>query len=262
MIEALSPATRGHLAFVDGFREMGLSPGKTVHEQDGLLLCHPGTPDSLYFNTMFRTRPLMPAADTVEAADAFFSDRARGYSIVARRGVDDDLVQHALDVGATFMDRRLPQMGRSTPLPTPTPPDAFDIRPLPTGSEHQFVELVCTIFDPTEEEREADRIVLNDPWIFSLPHISVLVAYENGEPVGTGMGRLSHGVGYLSWIGTLPAVRRKGLGATLTAKLTNDLFASGATEVLLDASTAGEPLYNSMGFVEQAMYCRLSRALP
>ncbi len=256
-----SPAGPGHLAFVDRFRELGLCRGKVVQEHDSLLLCYPGTPDSRYFNTMFRTRPLMPAPDAVRTADEFFSGRSRGYSIVARRGIDEDLIPHARDLGATVTTEHVPLTSVCEPLPAPMETPGIDIRPLTGGEEHAFVDLACTIFDTTEADRAVSRVVLDDPSLLTLPHVHVVLAYENGQPVGTGMARLSHGVGYLSWICTLPAERRRGLGAALTARLTDTLFARGAAEVFLDASAAGEPLYRAMGFVDRAEYCRLYRPL-
>jgi len=56
------------------------------------------------------------------------------------------------------------------------------------------------------------------------------------------------GMGYVGWVGTLPAFRRRGLGELVSRAATNAAFELGADIVALEASAMGLPLYSKMGY--------------
>ena len=49
---------------------------------------------------------------------------------------------------------------------------------------------------------------------------------------------------------TLPAFRRRGIARTLVTALVEEARHRGATEISLDATAAGRPLYRALGFRE------------
>lgn len=56
------------------------------------------------------------------------------------------------------------------------------------------------------------------------------------------------GIGYVGWVGTLPAYRRRGLGELVSRVATNAAFELGADIVALEASSMGLPLYAKIGY--------------
>jgi predicted GNAT family acetyltransferase len=63
-------------------------------------------------------------------------------------------------------------------------------------------------------------------------------------------------VGGVYMVGTRPESRSRGYGEAVTAAATNDLFADGATSVVLQASAMGAPIYARMGYRTFTTYRR------
>ena len=59
---------------------------------------------------------------------------------------------------------------------------------------------------------------------------------------------MSHGIAGLYWVATVEAVRKRGLGAAVTALITNEAFERGARVVTLQASVMGRPIYERLGY--------------
>jgi len=75
------------------------------------------------------------------------------------------------------------------------------------------------------------------------------VAAVGGEPVAVGSHQPLGGVSEIVGVGTLPALRRKGLGAALTSALAGDAFARGVEVVFLSAGDeAVARVYSRVGF--------------
>jgi len=78
------------------------------------------------------------------------------------------------------------------------------------------------------------------------------VACAKGQLVGT-VTAIAYGTD-LAWIGMMlvdPAFRRRGIGASLMRACMAYLHAKGVRTVKLDATPAGRPLYESLGFVPE-----------
>jgi GNAT superfamily N-acetyltransferase len=76
----------------------------------------------------------------------------------------------------------------------------------------------------------------------------------SGEIVGTGVATLN---GHVAWIGTIwvaPAWRGRGVGRRLTAAPIDAAEAAGCRTLVLVATTAGQPLYERLGFTVQTSY--------
>jgi GNAT superfamily N-acetyltransferase len=77
-----------------------------------------------------------------------------------------------------------------------------------------------------------------------------VLATLGGRPVGLG-GAVDYGpCAYIGMIGVLPEVQRRGIGLAIMRYLLDWLDARGCPTVLLDASAAGAPLYERLGFVD------------
>jgi len=82
------------------------------------------------------------------------------------------------------------------------------------------------------------------------------VALEDGVPVATGAHQPLGDVTEVAGVATLPAFRRRGLGAAVTAFLLADAQARGTTTIFLSAGSAEiANLYRSLGFRRIATAC-------
>jgi GNAT superfamily N-acetyltransferase len=77
---------------------------------------------------------------------------------------------------------------------------------------------------------------------------TVYVGYARGAPVASGLGwRTGRTIGVYA-IATIPAARRKGYGAAMTARVVTDGLAAGCDVAALQASELGRPIYERLGF--------------
>ncbi|HYJ69141.1 MAG TPA: GNAT family N-acetyltransferase [Nocardioidaceae bacterium] len=82
---------------------------------------------------------------------------------------------------------------------------------------------------------------------------------DDGHAVGGGSHSPRDGVTELTGIAVLPSWRRRGVGAALTAALTRDAMAGGATTVFLSAASESVArIYEGVGFVRVGTACIVS----
>lgn len=80
------------------------------------------------------------------------------------------------------------------------------------------------------------------------PECAVYVGYVDGQPVVSGLGwRTGRTIGVYS-IATIPAARRRGYGAAMTARVVADGALAGCDVAALQASELGRPIYERLGF--------------
>ena len=76
-----------------------------------------------------------------------------------------------------------------------------------------------------------------------------LIAEVDGAPACTGVSIVAGDWVGVFIVGTVPAFRRRGLGAALTAKLVTDAVArNGVSHALLQSSAMGKGVYEGLGF--------------
>jgi GNAT superfamily N-acetyltransferase len=84
-----------------------------------------------------------------------------------------------------------------------------------------------------------------------------LIAEVDGEPACTGVSIVADDWVGVFIVGTIPAYRRGGLGAALTAKLITDAIARhGVGQALLQSSAMGQRVYESLGFATLETWTR------
>jgi GNAT superfamily N-acetyltransferase len=82
----------------------------------------------------------------------------------------------------------------------------------------------------------------------------VYVGYADGAPVVSGLGwRTGRTIGVYA-IATVPAARRRGYGAAMTARVVADGLAIGCDVAALQASESGRPIYERLGFRVDVRY--------
>lgn len=84
--------------------------------------------------------------------------------------------------------------------------------------------------------------------VLDAPGFAGYLVELSGQPVATGLGIDGPGMIGVYNIAVVPRMRRQGIGRAVTARVLVDGFAVGADAAYLQSSTAGRPLYESMGF--------------
>lgn len=109
------------------------------------------------------------------------------------------------------------------------------------------------------QDYQYDDVIVNESRDYFLngDHITVLVI-DNGEVIGCAsmsfmriMPTFSHPTGkraHLMNVYTRSEYRRQGIARKMVEILIDEAWKRGATEISLDATTMGRPLYESLGF--------------
>jgi hypothetical protein len=252
MEDGRSEAELGHCTLIAFSRALtNYSQRGVVDEDGGVLLCASGSWIPVVGNCAFRIDPSVPAADLVGRADAYFATVGRGYGIKARdTGEDKDLEEASVASGLAAFGDGAPQMLCRGPLPDPPTVEGVAMRPVEdVVGLAAFVDVNAAAYAtygmPPEtlvDLFDAPEAVLGDP------SVHCVVAWRGAEPLATALVYESDGAASVQWVGTVPAARGAGLGALVTAEVTNLAFARGASSVTLQASSMGEPVYRGLGY--------------
>jgi GNAT superfamily N-acetyltransferase len=96
--------------------------------------------------------------------------------------------------------------------------------------------------------------------LLDTPTCAIYVGYADGLPVASGMGwRTGRTIGVYA-VSTVPAARRRGYGEAMTARVIVDGIAAGCDVAALQASEAGRPIYERLGFRVVVQYDAYARA--
>jgi hypothetical protein len=247
-----APADVGNLNLIEFTREdLRWQAPYTILEEDGVLLFAGASEFPAYSNGVHRTDDCVPGAEVVERAQAFFTERERGFSLWVRdTGADEDLRAAAEAAGImAFGDS--PQMICRQRLPETPLPAGVEIRMVEdTAGVAAFTEIVSQAYVSLGAPEEANRSHFGGPAALRGPHLHSVLAYLGGAPVSCALILLSHGIAGVYWVASLEAARGRGLAEAVTRHVTNLGFDLGAANVQLQASSMGEPIYRRMGYEE------------
>jgi len=180
--------------------------------------------------------------------------RARGRPFVARTRVGPD------DGASAELERLGMRDERGETLPgMALHPIAFeDATELPDGLAIRRVTDEAGLADHCSIVAEAfglpleiARALMPDE---ALAHEPLYVGYVDDEPVVTALTYTGDGTVGIYNVATREAWRRRGFGAAITRHALLDAAAAGATVATLQSSSAGQGVYESLGFREVARY--------
>jgi ribosomal protein S18 acetylase RimI-like enzyme len=242
------------LNHVEANRELARRAGGVVADEGGLTCWAGAHPLPVLANAVVRTAPQLSAIDVLAGARRFFAAYERGFTVLLLGAVDADLAPVCEAEGLVLMGNS-PGMVLSRRLPDATPPRGVTIRTVATAADaaafaHVNGEAYATYGMPPD----CAPAVLGRLDVMRAPHIVSVVADLDGAPAAAAMVILTHGIGGIYWVGTVPAARGNGLAELVTRIVGNAAFDMGARLVVLQASPMGEPIYRRMGYREVTRY--------
>jgi GNAT superfamily N-acetyltransferase len=242
------------------YRDSTIRAGGRVVELGGLTLIIGTHPSPSIVNTILRTGPIAdPRAALAEAAEVF---RAVGHgtSLMTSSHADAELAAAAAAASWTCVFELVGMI-----LERPVPPGA-----MPSVAEGTTVFLAdpeadlgairdveIAGFAESDHERSMVESVFGDTRMLTSPDTATYLASVEG-PAGREVAAAAivdrAPAALITWVATLPAFRRRGLGGSVTAAAANRGFEMGCPAVVLQASPMGLSVYRRLGFRELNQY--------
>ncbi len=225
--------------------------------EEGLLLTRgPAGSAGSYAHAVLRLSGRPTAARTLSGARDH-ADRC-GVPVVLwiRAHHDADLDSAARSAGLAPVGGARPLAGMIAREPLSFPPGREEGIVKPAHDARVFAEIVAAAYAQRGVTPEAARALLGNPRLLNAEHTRALEAVVDGEPVASALVCVEAPVAVLSWIGTIPTARRRGVATLITEAAMRTAVECGAGIIALQASAEGEPLYQQLGFQEVTRYGR------
>jgi N-acetylglutamate synthase len=205
------------------------------------------------FNGAIALGPAPNPAETITAIQEFMSGRGVPWVLWARPGVADDLVRAGRGVG--LVDRDGPPAMGLLPIPgLPAIPPELTVEVVdgvPGLEAHRH--LMSRAFEIPEGLMAG---LLPDTLLES-DEFTILLGKVSGQPVSTSLLSMSGDTAGVYNVATPNEHQRRGYGAALTWAAIGEGVRRGADRAILQASPAGLPVYERMGFITLGTYIQL-----
>jgi hypothetical protein len=231
------------------YLEVARRSGGSFTVEEGLVLVVGTHPSPVIANVAFRDlEHPAPAAGAIERIERHYGGVGHGVGLLSRVGPDEDLENAAGAAGwASVID--LPVMATTDPIAASEVAGDVTIRAANAQADLEaFREVLAEGFAEDEDERGMVRSVFATPSSLASPGVRAILAFEADRAVGAGAEYRFGDAAVVGWITVLESRRRRGIGAAITAILTNDALRDGADLVALQASPMGAPVYRALGF--------------
>ncbi len=239
-------------------RESTVRAGGRVVEHDGLTLIIGTHPSPVIVNTILPSGASADPAAALERAIEVYRSIGHGLSLVTSSHADGPLAAAAAAAGWTSVFE-LVGMILDAPIALAEPPAGVRVvRADPSTDLARVCQVEVNGFAENEDERSMTRSVFSDPGSIDGPDTAAFLAEVEGpdgrrEPAAAAL--VDRGpAALISWVATVPGLRRRGLGGLVTAAAANRGFEMGCPAVVLQASPMGLPVYRRLGFRELNHY--------
>lgn len=234
---------RCHANYIEMFRALArVCPDGAIEEDGDAVMVRSG-PLLPLNNFVALRRPLAGPDALLARARAFYAPAAVRFAVC---GWEESVAAwEVATVGAGMTGWQTPGMlvaplqGERPPVPGLTIERVGDRAELRVYNDTMTAGFGGEWARPAIIERDA---------LLNVPELSHYTGYLDGVPVATAMRFSSHGIAGLFNISTLPAYRRRGIGAAMTMRAALDGLSEGCTASYLQASDAGRPLYERLGY--------------
>jgi GNAT superfamily N-acetyltransferase len=207
-----------------------------------------------YLNAAFRTDDTIPAVAFLDRVRAFFADSGTPY-VVWIESTDDDLLAAAGTSGGVADGIDTPAMVVTEPVPRQS---RLHVRPVHGATDRETFVRLC------EDGYGMAGLawLLDSQDCLDAPGTTWAIASEDGVDRSVACGYDDGATGGIYYVATPPEHRGRGAASAVTAWLTNRLLDGGASQVTLQASEAGRPVYERLGFTTPGAFRRHTFARP
>lgn len=245
----------GRLAWigcVDASRDVTRrSTGGVVHDEDGVALIASGSPMPYLINSASRVEPGLSGPEVVDRARAFFAPRERGFTIMGKAGVDDDVIEAAEAAGMVAVSEGSPLMAIAEPPTAIEVPSGLRVAMATTTADIDDVIEVCAdSYAVYGMPPDVVSVIFDPPTVLLADHIATVIAYDDEGPVASAQAVATNGTAYLQWVATKQRAFQRGCGRLVTQSVTQAGFELGASLATLIASPMGAPLYRQLGWTD------------
>jgi GNAT superfamily N-acetyltransferase len=250
----LAAADRNMVTAWLGIVSVAPSPG--IAEEDGLLLLRSGVPVSLFNPAFVTAAPADPAA-TVDKIVEHYKAHALPFVLYFRDEVAPNVAGPAEAAG--LVEHFRPPLMVLDPIPgeaAQAKPDNLRISTLDESNLDGYGSVLSEGFGMP---RDIVEQILGTS-LLRVDGLTGFLGTIDGEPVGTSGLFDAHGLAGVYNVATVPAARGKGVGAALTWAAALAGAATGASVSVLQASEAGMPVYERMGYRTATRYRQFERA--
>jgi len=217
--------------------------GGRVHDADGLAVCLTGVPLAPFNPTVIERLPSDPEA-AVRRAEAHYEGTGLSLGIDLEPSLHAPVRDAAHRAGLTMVESRPGMALAVTDVPALPPPPGVEVfRVQDPAVLDEVVEVDAAAFGG---DAATTRLFLPDA-VLEDPAQRVYAARVDGRLVSVGESTTLDGVVGVFGVATVPAYRRRGIGAAVTAYLLADR-AGEADLAVLDASDLGLGVYERLGF--------------
>ena len=216
--------------------------------EHGLTFVVGSHPTPIIINTVFRTDPTVPPMELFARSQAFYESTGNRFTLLTSEPKDADLAEAAEATG-WLMAIEVPAMVCRSPIANLTLPASASLRHAdPRGDIEALRVVLRDGFASGDDEIAAVDTVFSSSAAIDEADTVAVIASVDGRDAAAAMVNVIDGMGYVGWVGTVPAFRRRGLGELVSRAATNAAFERGADIVALEASSMGLPLYARMGY--------------
>ena len=228
--------------FIGSYRKLvEHCPGGAVREFGGVFAFATGLPIGI-FNGCIVASPVA-AHDLANALD-WIGAREVPYRLWIHEGLTGKLRPVALRRGMEEDPWLVPQMVLG-PLPELPPPAPGVASRAVTNAESLIEHRAVYVEDGMSDD--VVRRIFSDSFAAD-PDVQLFTTSLEGRPVGTSLALRTGDVSGVYAVGTLPEVRRRGVGTAATWAAVAGGRAWGCDTIVLQASEMGFPIYEAMGF--------------
>ena len=234
--------------------------GEVARVRGGVAIASPFPMAHGFVTTALRTDPEASAVEFLDDVSAFFAERQRAF-VVWVPAAETDLAKAVVQRGGALGGEGSPAMVAHAPVPDPPGFTVTHATEDPSGVV--FGELAEAGY-----EMPGMGWLMGEHDSFTAPGTTWAMVSSDAEP---DLGPISVACGYrhgttggVYYVATPAQFQRRGAAAAVTAAVTNELFAGGAPTVTLQATSAGFPVYERLGFEQYGAFfsCELGENAP
>jgi GNAT superfamily N-acetyltransferase len=229
-----------------------------IHRDGGVVAILSGIPFD-WFNQALIERPDATSAGLLAGVEAGLG-HAGGFVVRLRDGVDDHFIPTLTRTGLVAVGGSMTTPGMvAFPIDRDAIADALAPSRLAGFEIHRVIDAVGidehrTVVSEGFGTHPTVALGTTCRELLDRPECVMYVGYAEGAPVVSGLGwRTGRTIGVYA-ISTIPAARRRGYGAAMTARVVTDGLAAGCEVAVLQASEVGRPIYERLGFRVDVRY--------